>query len=317
MCAKCNDDEIYVIAEQILLEGKTLKDFQELEEDDLKRVQTVVNRGVKALSEHNSTKIKTAKRKKIAPLTISRHSTNTAYIYKPKRKTFDISALASKLDLEPFSLSEIAKSSTTSQRKAISEINKKLSTKEITILLSQEPEWVLNTFLEAMSTNQADDITSFLNHDTYEKFTPIELELALAKTSIALTKLFLDEEGISQELNLYVRNYHLNIKQQLKEYSKQLFIKLDFPQQLDKLNTNSWKRLAGITPRTDMAILSYALPREYFDSLLHPLPKNQYEDVMENIKVFQTHLKQDISYYGQIIDTLVNWRNQVIKVTEN
>ena len=64
MCAKCNDDEIYVIAEQILLEGKTLKDFQELEEDDLKRVQTVVNRGVKALSEHNSTKIKTAKRKK-------------------------------------------------------------------------------------------------------------------------------------------------------------------------------------------------------------------------------------------------------------
>ena len=52
MCAKCNDDEIYVIAEQILLEGKTLEDFQGLEEDDLKRVQTVVNRGVKSLSEH-------------------------------------------------------------------------------------------------------------------------------------------------------------------------------------------------------------------------------------------------------------------------
>ncbi len=304
---KCSECELYEIAEEILVEGRVLSDFTFLDDDDKAKVIVIIDRGIEALAEYQS-KVEVSSKKTIARKKKVRRANQESYVYVSKKQKQAFVPRARKFGLKAFSLEVMLEETELIRRKFMETLTRKLSAQDIALLLNYLEPSQISQILTAVSKRLSEDIRFHITNTDMTEVSPLELEMIAAKYSIT-TSSFLAEtkDTLLQTTISYLEDYISSFRQQVESYISDLPEKLGIQEILDSLNQEQWARLAGLTPRKQIAKLSIALKENYTEQLTAPLPFSQLEDVRQLISFEKKEREKDLSHYGDSIEALKQW----------
>lgn len=314
-----NESELYDFAAQILLEEKSWEDFNFLTEDDKGRVQSIVSRGKQALAQ------KRFKQERHEVLTSNNlHKIlNTSPVERSSKKEdlnkrrIGVTKLAQRAGFSVFPLLKIEKETSLVRRKLMEVLSRRLEAKDIALLFTVLLEGEADYMLAVVSENLAKDIQFHMeNKVELAKWTDYDANAVYAKYSIAAATYLLKEADVTALLKEEVVQYLEDLFKQLQVYCSGLPKKLGINDILSTFDLFKWRKLAGLTPRSDMAILSFVIDKAYLDQILECLPATQKEDVLQGIQFNERKYQGDIEFFVKVLEILKSWTVIVGKLSK-
>lgn len=309
---RCTTQEIYEIAEQVLLEGKDIKDFDFLDEDDRNRIMVVVRRGPAALSEYSAKEMILAKRTVDLPQPI-KYGPDDYYVYIPYRRKIDFVPLLGKLGMKIFPMGLLLSEDETVCRKLVGALSRYLSPVDWAALLHNFADNEADVLLKAMSENLVEEVL-FHSENIEELVSPVSYEIIVSRYSVQTALFLSDDDAISDSLRGYIANYLNKLYHSLDQYVANEPIKLGIIKLLEDFSEMDWKRLVGITSRREIALMLPFLSEQITEKLLKPLPTKQKEEVFERKDFYEANLKKSLQSYGLSIDAFKHWLVSIKKV---
>lgn len=310
--ARLNREEIYRYAEQVLIGDNSLDDLKEkLHEDDLNKVRTVVNRGPAVFAEERGEKVvnKTKLRRILA-------RTNTqpgkaVYIPLDPEKV-DFITLIQNIPFNPFPIRIVLKETVGFRSSLMTSLLARMKVRDVAIFLStltpEQQEPLLSCTSERLQKELQDHLEKLAEEES------VSTELPLAQYSLVTTLFMREQDYLAPSIREGLDQYVVDVEKDIVEYCRQMPQRLGLVKDLDVFSDQQWMRLAGMTPREEMAQLHAVLERSTFEKLVKPLPARQREDLNEKISFWERHRRHDLRRLGQIVSCLKNWTGIVEKV---
>ncbi|MBN4066657.1 hypothetical protein JYU14_01065 [Simkania negevensis] len=294
-------EELDVIASQILAGEKQWGDLDHYSDDDKNIILDLIRKKVKGRDGGTKRVYEERLWKSYEP----------TYVYDLYRG--DIAYLVKQIDLGLFPPHLIKEETPLVQRRLLEEWNRKLSRHDLAIVFSSIGPDYAEAVLQEASQALREDILFRMEH-LRDDATEREYELACAKFSV-ITAQFLDGcEEISSQTRKKLNDYLQQLREGLLKYASKLPRKLGVLESLSHLSSAQWAKLAGLTPRQEMASLFIALPQDIIDKLIAPLPLSQREDVMQLVAFKKKELQKNMNAFGRCIESLISWTKTVEKI---
>ncbi len=310
---KYNERDLFEFASQLLLEEKKWEDFEFLSNEEKGKLLTILRRGQRMLESHDtSSKSAATSRKRMGEL-FSKESMRTTAQGAHARQG-EVLRLAQRVAFVVFPLDVLIGESDLVRRKVMEVLNRRLSPTDLSLLLMNLPEDELALFLNAISPRLAEEIHALIK-SSKNSTSEHDIETVLAKYSVEVIRYLKDREDISETLQTYVKEYFENLKKHLDDYCKGLPKKLGVLEKLSSFNDGLWKKLTGLTPRSDMALLAEVLPQENWEKLISFLPAQQKEDVRERVTFNQRERQREIRVFVDYIQSVKHFLILINKVS--
>lgn len=308
--ARCSQERIFELAEQILLGERALKDLEGLDEDDLQRVGVIVKRGAKALAEE---------REKHTPLPshLAKQAARKAQpgrsVFVPTQKRVSFLSQTTGIAFTPLDLSQFQSAPPAVWRQLMDGLTRKLQVDEWACWVGSLSQQEQKQVEAALPGGMWEEIVHRI--ENLEEEPPVyEREAAWAKVSmIAVQQLPLLEEE-SEAFTAYLTAYSCQLSEELKGYCKELPVKLGLLRHLREFTNLHWQKLAGFTPRDEMAYMVDFLPQDVVARLMDPLPARQKKEVQEGAFHHRKKREREVRAYGEVMHALKRWAATVDKV---
>lgn len=309
-----SEDQIFEFATQIILQEKTWPELDFLHIDDKAKVLQLVRMGESALKNRGLSE-KSAERKSVKNL-LSRDSLSHSHSYRAvDQQKADVEKLSRRVGFSVFPVDLLLKEPELLRRKFFESINRSVSSRECFLLFIDLIEKDREALLKAVSPRLASEIREDLKKGA-KNWSEQELNSVYARYSVAVASCqALLEEG-SSELQSYIQEYKQNLREHLTSYCQTLPEKYGLLPLLEKLDVQEWRKLAGLTPRTEMALLSFSLPQEYLDKMLQRLPAEQKQDVLDLISIRSKEKQEKVGVFVDILEALKKWVFTVRRLEE-
>ena len=301
--------DIYLYAEKILAGILDWKQLEHLSDDDLARVKTVTDRGPAALSEQ-PVETRVDKRKLRAMQQQRGRGSDSTYVPLEDVKP-DLLSLAAHIPFEPFPAKWLFAPTEIELNTVMEALTRRLSARDLALYLGTLKEGEREQLLAAVSPMKAKDIEVQL--EQLSEAPKEQVDVALSGASLVLLELF-RKTKISPGLEQMIGSYSQELESSILRYCQVLPERLGITGVLSKFTDQNWMRLAGLTPREDMARLGMILDRPYFEKLKKPLPERQSKELQEFMKQQVQDRERDPERIGDIITTLRSWTATVTKV---
>ncbi|MCB1134848.1 MAG: hypothetical protein KDK78_01165, partial [Chlamydiia bacterium] len=141
-----------------------------------------------------------------------------------------------------------------------------------------------------------------------------EREAVWAKASIIITNTLKDASGLQDESLEAIKSYELHLEKQLDSYCRSLPEKMGLLGHLKNFTNVQWTKLAGFTPRSDLACILEFLPQDIRARMLQPLPAQQKQDVAELVRFHEDKRQKELRAFGEAIQALKHWAASIDKV---
>ncbi|SCA62827.1 hypothetical protein SCG7109_AE_00060 [Chlamydiales bacterium SCGC AG-110-M15] len=315
-----NENELYDFAAQILLEEKTWDDFDFLHPNDKTRVEFIVSRGKKALVQQRSKQEKYVAmnphnlRKIVSTSYEERHPDKRE---EEKKRRIAVTKLAQRAGFTVFPLNKLENETGLLRRKLMEALNRRLVAKDFALLFTTLLGGEADFLLSVVSDNLSQDIRFHMeNEKELEEWTDYDANAVYAKFSISSATYLSTDEDVSADLKQVLADYLEALFGQLQEYCCGLPKKLGIVDSFAQFDQTKWRKLAGLTPRQDMAILSFVVDKQLFDQMINCLPAVQKEDVNQAIQYFERSSEGDIEFFVKVLEVLKHWAVTVSKLIE-
>ncbi len=302
----CTVEEVFDYAEQLLLEEKTLAELAFLDSDDRAKITAVVNRGMVALAEE---------RKRFSgKLFRSANEQGTSSLVDMAGEKAAI-FLVRRVGIELFPLELVFAESGSFCRKLLEQLCRQFSAPQMAALLLSIDEAALERFLAYGGDAFATDVRHYAEKGI-DECAPLEIASLQATYSFLTISFLLEIEDASFEIQKVAKQRFELFRDKLKNYLQALPKKMLIIQALEKLDETEWKRLSGLTPRSEMAMLHYALPSQYFEKLIKVLPSQQKADIKELIHFKDRQKQKGMGLFLEVIESLRQWIPLIKKLQE-
>ncbi|MDF2577614.1 MAG: hypothetical protein K0S74_1098 [Chlamydiales bacterium] len=317
------DEEIYLIAEQIILGEKTQEDVKFLDEDDRARVNAIVHRGIEGLSKSsraNRVKIPHSALPSDCSPEEAQAKINPHYVAQKKkefleRKAAMLYTLTRHIAFRVFPIEKLKQEKEIISRRLVEELVRTFSSEECAILFAPYSEMDLEPLFHAMSPVFAEDVQFHMQRLSEEELS-YNFDSLAAKYSVITASFLQNCEEISDELNLYINEYLTRLRADLKMYCIQLPERFKLEDKLSKFSPLQWQKLAGFTPRRDMASIAAIIPERWWNALVNPLPSYQKEDLDQLTKLHTEKQMKHLTAFIDTIESLKRWITYINKVIE-
>jgi hypothetical protein len=308
-----NLDDLYVIAEQILMGNRALSEYTDLHEEDLERVKRIIARGPSALSERLQ---QVDLYKKQLHRKLHFKTAAAGYVYIRDLPDLDPVNILKGIPFTPFPFSKIVPLELTLKQRILQSWIANMSMIEIGVLVQQMNHDDSFLFVKECNPRYGIQMEELFARDEEEE-APVDLEEILAKYSILTVDLLRESQSISADLKKYIANYWAGLRDELNAYCCDLPFKMGMVAMLNEFNSFQWKRLAGLTARKDMALFAPILKKELFEKLVTPLPIRQKGELKEEIECNKKRDGEGLEQFTQIIQQLKLWYATIIKVSRS
>ena len=304
-----SDKELASFAERILLKERSREDFDFLDESQMEKLEFYLEQGfgagpIERSEDHPARSHQSAMdcpegQERRTSFGLVERKIEMQRIPLLKRLSFKMFPIELLLDEEPII-----------RRQLLEALVRRLTTREIAILLLTVDSENCEEFLREASTTLAADIREDMELGI-ENVSDIEVEGIIATYSAAVVSLLLDSNEISPELQKESHRYLSRLRKDLESYCQNVVKGFGIPQLLEKLSESQWRRLTGLTSRRDMALMSYSLPASTFIRLTDPLPVKQKTDVQELISFYERAREEDVGSFADILVSLRKFRKLI------
>lgn len=320
---KCTEEELYEFASLLFLKEKDWSDLEFLDDEDKAKILTILQQGEGLLKKNKKDSL-TAMGRKVKTGKIIKGKVKKDLVFREglrhkfraiDQPCVDITELSRCVKFTVFPFSLIIKESELLQRKFMEALNRSFSSSELALLLAILSESQVNGILSCVSPRLAKEVRSFMENPGRE-WREDEVNAVFAKYSVAAVKSLSSLEEASLDLKAYVKKYEEELDIHLQKYCGQLPEKFGILEALRGFRRDQWMKLAGLTPRADMVLLSQVIPKDFMEKLFLCLPARQKEDILELISFQKKEKKGKVSIYVEILDTVKHWLTTISKVSE-
>lgn len=313
--ARCNRDEIYRYAEQVLLGDLQVDDLkQRLHKDDIAKVKTVVKRGPAALAEVRGEKV--VDKTKLRRL-MQRKGQKGKAVYIPlTSERPDFIALIQHIPFRPFPTQLVMKETKIFRTALMTSLTRRMKMRDLAIFLNtldpQQQDKLLSCSSEAVQNELKGQLEKLQDEEG-----ELHTEVPLAQYSLVTTQFMRQQDYLAPSIREGLQQYILDIEQDIIEYCRQMPQRMGTLQDIQHFTDHQWRRLAGLTPREDMAQLHAILDEATFKKLTGPLPERQHKELSEQIDFWERSRRQDIERLGSLVSCVKQWAGIIQKVKQS
>lgn len=308
---RLSQEELYGYAEKLLGKQICWEQLHHLDDEDQGRLKALVDRGPRALAEGQG-KLRLKKQQRVPGGRTPHQLVQTVFVPLERVKA-DFTTLIQHLPLTPFPIGELFKQEEELQTRWIAYLFRDLREDLLMHFFAQLPLEQREALMEKLGPRA----THILEEGEEQESESPEVDNASRiHCSLATLRFLREEKELSQELQEVTDEYSDQLEQEILDYYKQLPHSLGIIDIIEDFTDTQWQRLAGITPRLEMAQLATVLDPKFFKKLTAPLPQRQLKELEIDIDLCHKNRRKDIQRCAAVIEAVRNWARLVDKVQQ-
>lgn len=293
------------LAEQVLLGLRKIEHLQELEEDDLARIQAAVRIGPLIWADEG----RNAWAEAYAVRPIQVRSNDGPYIYVPDRSKKGLATIANQLEFSPFPFPELRSLETSPFHRLCEAWSRELNAVDIGIFLRSLAPHILGRVFDSLGDNHQGEWRYLMEKKWPSNFPGYEEEQVQKRVSCVILNFLKQEHLLPEIIEDYQNQIYEEIQNCLQSFPERMNLK-SFLENFSELN---WGRLAGFTPRDSMVDLAFVLPQNWLEKLTNPLPERQKPDLRHSIALAKKQQGNVDTAYQRLV-SFKRWVAQLVKV---